>query len=74
MRVGPVPTEVGQRVRCLWADGYNFTEGREYSVTGYQPAQQMHGAGGFTFPAYVHVIDDTGITVICHASRFEVIQ
>lgn len=69
-----MPTEVGQLVRCLWAEGYNFKEGREYIVVGYTPAYQTQGAGGFTYPPYVNVIDDTGRKATCHAARFEVIR
>lgn len=68
------PDKAGQLVRCLYADGYNFKEGGEYIVAKYTPPYQTQGAGGFTFPAYVSVIDDTGLVATCHASRFEVIQ
>lgn len=66
--------KAGQLVRCLWADGYNFKEGREYIVIEYIPPYPTEGTGGFTFPAYVEVLDDNGRKATCHASRFEVIQ
>lgn len=74
IRTKPAPTKAGQLVRCLFADGYNFTEGREYIVIEYTPPYQTQGAGGFTFPAYVVVLDDAGHKNTCHAGRFEVIR
>lgn len=81
---GPVPSKVGQLVRCLrtagynhaeGTGGYNFTEGREYRVLGYTPTTQTLGAAGrFVFPALISVIDDFGRTAECHASRFEVVE
>ncbi len=61
--------KIGDKIKCRRTDGYRFTEGAVYEVIGYTPQEQV--AGGFTFPAYVTVEDDTGREVTAHAHRFE---
>lgn len=61
----------GDRVRCKRSADYNgLTEGKEYVLTGYQPEERD---ATFTWPAYAEVVGDDGRTLVCHASRFEVI-
>lgn len=61
----------GDRVICRVPRGYPFTEGKEYTVIRYEPSSRD---GHFTWPDYVHVTNDWGLTSVCHAHRFEVIQ
>lgn len=53
---------------CRDANGYNFTEGKRYTILEYDPPD--YWGNGFTCPAYVSVIDDTGKKANCHANRF----
>lgn len=55
---------------CLRNDGYNFTVSREYVIERVEPRVQEVGLGGFTWPEYAHVLDDTGKKAVCHSSRF----
>ena len=59
----------GDTIVCLGTHGYKFTEGKEYTVLTYEPAE-MSDLPGFTWPAYVRVLDDNGKRAICHARRF----
>lgn len=63
--------DVGQVVICRIAGGYAFTEGKEYTVTIYEPRfHDTECAAGFTWPAYIHLLDDNGKETCCHAFRF----
>lgn len=63
--------KAGDTVICTGSRGYAFTTGKEYAVQEYEPAWfDTDAAAGFTWPAYVIVIDDDGRKVHCHASRF----
>lgn len=68
MTADPVFTE-GQAVVCVRGHGYLLTEGKEYTVLRYEPSCP-EPAARYTWPAYVHFIDDTGKKCICHAYRF----
>lgn len=75
MRVGRCtdmrwPTEVGQRVRCVDASGYDLTKGKEYVIVAYYPPGKV---GAHSFPDYVGVVDDSGKTVTSHTYRYEVL-
>lgn len=60
--------KTGDTVVCRRAEGYAFTEGKEYAVSKYEPRTPD---GMFTWPAYLHVEDDNGRVVVCHANRFK---
>ena len=60
----------GDIIICRGTRGYAFTEGKEYTVLSYEPADAPDWGNGFQFPAYVEVTDDWGRKVHCHASRF----
>jgi len=61
----------GEKIVCRSARGYDLTEGKTYEVVQYdEPWQDKDSPGGFTWPAYVHVINDSGKQVAAHASRF----
>ena len=62
--------QVGDTVICRQANGYAFTEGKEYTVLSYEPACTPKWSPQFTWPAYVEVNDDWGHKVHCHAHRF----
>lgn len=65
--------EVGQVVEST--DGYcwHLTKGKRYTVTHYQPScPDLHI--GFTWPAYVTVIGDSGRPVTGHTYRFRAVQ
>lgn len=62
---------VGDTVVCVGSRGYYLTTGKQYEVIGWEPETYHPDAGGFTFPAYVHILDDGGKRVSCHAWRFE---
>lgn len=55
-------------VTPIYTDGYLLTMGRVYTVEAYEP--RMPDSGGFTWPAYVHLLDDNGRSVVAHAARF----
>lgn len=61
--------EVGELVTCIRADGYRLTGGHTYEVLKYEPRSSEEGFG-FTWPAYVTFIDDTGQFAMSHATRF----
>ncbi len=60
--------EVGQKVIATGSYGWLLTEGKTYEVVDYAPAWYM--GSGFTWPAYVTVIGDSGKPVSGHAHRF----
>ena len=63
--------KAGDTVVCRSASGYLFTEGKEYTILRYEPEfYDQDTPSGFTWPAYVHVMDDRGREVMCHAHRF----
>lgn len=58
----------GERIRCVGArDIRELTEGKVYEVLKYEPRTPDQC---FTWPAYVHIINDDGAAYCCHASRF----
>lgn len=59
----------GDTIICRGTYSYHLTEGKEYTVIRYEPAEAS-SLPGFTWPAYVVVEDDIGKPVHCHASRF----
>lgn len=63
--------EPNDKVICVESSGYNFTEGKEYTVVDYIPEfDDPDIPSGFTWPAYLDTIDDDSFQVRCHASRF----
>lgn len=66
----------GQQVRAIGVRGcYALTEGKVYTVQEYIPEYYDNtSSSGYTWPAYVTVIDDYGHALTCHASRFETIE
>lgn len=61
--------EIGSRVRCIDSDGYpSLTKGKVYEVIDFQPSLRYDN--GFTFPAYVAVVGDSGFRVSAHPYRF----
>ena len=57
----------GQEVTPVYTDGYHITLGKAYVVVEYEPSVGI----GFTWPAYVHFVDDYGRKCISHARRFK---
>lgn len=64
---------VGQNILCLHTIGYALTRGAIYHVVEYEPSWFDPDALGYTWPPYVHVIDDDGDLTCCHATRFEAV-
>lgn len=65
----------GQKVVAVGRlDGYrnHLTEGKEYTVTRYDP--ECVADNGFRFPAYVYVIGDMGKEVSAHHWRLRAID
>ena len=62
-----------QVVVAVVVRGYEhfLTEGKEYKVLEYTPKQYVPDSGGFSWPAYLTVLDDNGRETSCHASRFK---
>lgn len=61
----------GDIVVCYDSHGYAFTKGKEYTVVDYIPEfYDRDTPSGFTWPAYIKIIDDDGREVRCHANRF----
>jgi len=57
---------------CRYDSGYyNLTEGKQYNLVEYIPP---FSDSGFTFPAYVTLLDDNGKTTQCHAHRFKTLD
>jgi len=65
---------IGQTVAGAYVQGYenHLTAGKRYVVTDYSPAERTEI--GFTFPAYVTVIGDSGRPVTAHTYRFKAIN
>ena len=53
---------VGDEVICLSPSGYDLTLGKSYTV--------LKPSSGFTWPAYVEVMDDGGKHVVSRANMF----
>lgn len=65
--------EVGQVVEATCSYDWLLTKGKQYTVTHYQPScPDLHI--GFTWPAYVTVIGDSGKPVTGHTYRFRAVQ
>ena len=63
--------KVGEVVVCRGSRGYQLTVGKEYTILDYQPKYyDSDSAAGFTWPAYIGLLDDYGVYVQCHAHRF----
>ena len=61
----------GDKVICYDSYGYAFTKGKEYTVVDYIPEfYERDTSSGFTYPAYLNIIDNYGRRVRCHANRF----
>ena len=58
----------GDKLKCHWASGYNFTDGGVYTAT--QDQQKGH----FSSDPYITVIDDNGLEVCCYVGRFKLVQ
>lgn len=58
----------GQKITPVYTNGYDITWGKEYQVVMYEP--QFAGVN-YTWPAYVHFVDDSGRKCIAHARRFK---
>ena len=65
--------EVGQVVVATGNYSWLLTEGKQYTVTKYEPECPDH-AIGFTWPAYVTVIGDSGKPVTGHTYRFRAVE
>jgi hypothetical protein len=65
--------EKNQQVVCQNPEGYSLTMGKPYTVLWYWPSEGSD-LPGFTWPAYVDLMDDRGKKVTCHASRFKPID
>lgn len=72
--------EPGDIVICYDSHGYAFTKGKEYTVVDYIKEYTVvdyipefydrDTPSGFTYPAYLDIIDNSDRRVRCHASRF----
>lgn len=62
--------EAGQQVRCIRPHDYNFTMNKVYTVVDYEPPAYAGNGSGYTWPAYLHLVDDSGELTACHAIRF----
>ena len=60
--------QIDQKVTPVYTDGYNITLGKAYVVDKYEP---QFVSGIFTWPSYVHFVDDFGNKCIAHARRFK---
>ena len=61
--------EVGQKVIAVDNHAYKITKGKEYEVFAYIPSFRCEN--GFTFPEYVTVLDDFGVTCTAYTWRFK---
>lgn len=59
----------GQKVIATGSYNWLLTEGKEYTVTKYEPPCRNDG-GAFYWPAYVTVTGDSGKPVTGHTHRF----
>lgn len=60
--------QIGQEITPTYIEGYNITLGRTYVVEKYEPPVRYPN---FTWPAYVHFVDDYGKKCVAHARRFK---
>ena len=58
----------GQKITPAYTNGYDITLGKEYEAVIYEP---VCAGVNFTWPAYVHFVDDYGKKCIAHARRFK---
>lgn len=63
--------KVGQVVVATGHYMHKLTPGKEYTVTGFEPANRMET---FTWPAYVTVVGDDGTSVTGHTYRFREVE
>ena len=63
--------QVDQKITPLYTSGYAITMGKEYTVLKYVP---QFADVNFTWPPYVHFVDDSGKKCVAHAARFEEIS
>lgn len=63
----------GDKVVARATRGYALSEGRTYTVKDYAPRHDVREIG-FTWPAYVTVVDDWGRVVTAHAHRFQLAE
>lgn len=61
----------GQKITPMYTDGYSITLGKAYMVDKYEP---QFVDVNFTWPPYVHFVDDFGKKCIAHARRFKEIN
>ena len=59
----------GQKITPVYTNGYDITLGKEYEVVLYEPV--CVDDYNYTWPAYVHFVDDYGKKCIAHARRFK---
>lgn len=59
--------QVDQKITPLYTSGYAITMGKEYTVLKYEPAVRD---AEFTWPPYVHFVNDFGKKCVAHAARF----
>ena len=60
--------QIDQKITPVYTDGYDITLGKAYVVDKYEP---QFVSGIFTWPPYVHFVDDFGNKCIAHARRFK---
>lgn len=61
----------GEQVKALCSHAYRIREGMVYTVVRFEPEYyDSEHPCGFTWPAYVVVLDDNGEELHCHAYRF----
>lgn len=59
--------KTGDTVEAVVTRGYALTKGKHYEVLKFEPS---FADFNYTWPAYVHLVDDAGRNVIAHAHRF----
>ena len=60
--------QVDQKITPLYTSDYAITMGKEYTVLKYEP---QFADVNFTWPPYVHFVDDFGKKCVAHARRFK---
>lgn len=65
--------EVGQKVVATGSYNWLLTKGKQYEVIKYEPPFPEPNIG-FTWPAYVTVIGDSGKPVTGHTYRFRALK
>ena len=58
----------GQMITPVYTNGYALTMGKEYQVVMYE---SQCADVNYTWPAYVHFVDDLGKKRTAHARRFK---